>query len=704
VEGPFRTCRHVLMVGMVNLSGIAQIRLANGGDRLTLFEEDPVPVRSTRKDKYWRYQMCSPRDPEDAVRASRERKCIPDLAEMRLSFLNRFVALLRDGQSESNFGIATPYIDDQVWNPGPQISVEKLTARLQSEVNHTGWVRSFGSTHGLENLGMVTHSLRLKAAVGAWLSRDTAANNVEIANVIAAANQVRQQIPGNIRVGTADVYGKLLEHPAVISASTIVFPNFYPYWKRKPVNTAIPTLHRQYQQIVAAAGGKPIVISETGWPSDGNAICNAVPSPRNAAFYFLNFVSWARANNVAYYFSGMDENWKSAYGLDGSWECDVTTGGNDPCGTKIVAFLIPKSFSPPQLAGGPTLPATLDKNAVANAEIDRSGRAPDIGGQGLDSSHRGVSCVTMKLSENFRRQDAQCTRLRKVKDHTFVFRANDFRCSSGPIATKEARSEPSIMCYFASALTEQRDRSSLLSELAQPKFAENKLCAQFPQQKFAFPLAGVPAGFDESPTVSFGPPRAPDDSIATLRNLAYQLFFTFDSLLLIRPSARGPRAFSQKIYLQCTRKQTMKRDVSIAFKPEVCVGGRVLSQPVLKRLISSQGKFNFTGASLGARKAQQRNSIYRANAGVREHECALPWRSYSLYRSSTQQSTIKRRRGPPVTFSLSPLPAFAGHYKPAEQNCQLRAACFRDVSSAVGECAGFNRQDSFTGASARIPV
>jgi hypothetical protein len=57
-----------------------------------------------------------------------------------------------------------------------------------------------------------------------------------------------------------------------------------------------------------------VIVSETGWPSEGNAAGGAVPSPKNAAFFFLNFVSWARAYNIDYfYFEAFDESWKAAY-------------------------------------------------------------------------------------------------------------------------------------------------------------------------------------------------------------------------------------------------------------------------------------------------------------------------------------------------------------------------------------------------------
>jgi exo-beta-1,3-glucanase (GH17 family) len=425
------------------------------------------------------------------------------------------------------YGIGfSPYIDGQDPNSGTQISEAQITARMQIIANYTTWVRSFGSTHGLEKIGMVAHSLGLKAAVGAWLSRDLAANDQEIANLITAAqagqvdlaivgsevllrndltesqligymNQVRQQIPAGIPVTTADVYGKLLEHPAVITNSDVVLPNYYPYWQGVSVNTSIAVLHRQHQQIVAAAQGKTVIVSETGWPSAGNVICNAVPSPANASFYFLNFISWARANNVSYfYFTSLDEAWKANYegpqgahwgvwdkdgvlkagmqdvfdgqtipdnwtngsvpggpgspsiefsyvppysfstnlfgqvfhvntddykvavyiyvggwwtkptfanpltniGLDGGWECDITTGGNDPLATMIVAYLVPKTFNPPPMMGGQTLPPSLDQNSVAKVEIARPSNSPYIEGRVADSNNQGLNCVTVSLT------------------------------------------------------------------------------------------------------------------------------------------------------------------------------------------------------------------------------------------------------------------------------------------------------------------
>jgi hypothetical protein len=44
----------------------------------------------------------------------------------------------------------------------------------------------------------------------------------------------------------------------------------------------------------------------------GNPVGAAIPSPANANFYFLNFISWARLDHVPFfYFEAFDESWKA---------------------------------------------------------------------------------------------------------------------------------------------------------------------------------------------------------------------------------------------------------------------------------------------------------------------------------------------------------------------------------------------------------
>jgi hypothetical protein len=178
--------------------------------------------------------------------------------------------------------------------------------------------------------------------------------------LVTYINRVKASLP-DVPVTTADTYGVLLEHPAVIGACDVVMVNYYPYWEGVDLQHAVATVHLRHQEVVQAAAAKPVIVSETGWPSCGNTLGEAVPSADNARFYLLNFISWARANNVVYfYFESFDELWKAQYegpqgkcwglwgecGLLKPWICDVFAGP-----------MLPDNWSGTEIVGGPGNPA-----------------------------------------------------------------------------------------------------------------------------------------------------------------------------------------------------------------------------------------------------------------------------------------------------------------------------------------------------------
>ena len=66
-----------------------------------------------------------------------------------------------------------------------------------------------------------------------------------------------------------------------------------------------------YKATKDIAKGKPVIITETGWPSEGDYINDAAPSKENALKYFINANNWANKQGVElYYFSSFDESWK----------------------------------------------------------------------------------------------------------------------------------------------------------------------------------------------------------------------------------------------------------------------------------------------------------------------------------------------------------------------------------------------------------
>ena len=59
------------------------------------------------------------------------------------------------------------------------------------------------------------------------------------------------------------------------------------------------------------AKGKPVIITETGWPNKGDNTEGAIPSDVNAMKYFANTMEWAqKEDSKIFYFSSFDESWK----------------------------------------------------------------------------------------------------------------------------------------------------------------------------------------------------------------------------------------------------------------------------------------------------------------------------------------------------------------------------------------------------------
>lgn len=239
-----------------------------------------------------------------------------------------------------NFGPYTEEGQDPTY--GTVITEEQIRDLIKIIAPYTEWIKTFSCTNGLENIGRIGHEFGLKVAVGAWLDKNLTTNEEQISNLISIGqageadmlivgsevlyrndlteeqlidyiNMVKAAVPG-IPVATADTCNELLEHLNVMNAGDVVLFNCYPYWEGISVFQAVYSIRLRYQEIVTVAGDKPVIISETGWPSDGDQIGDAVPSLENAAFFLLDFVTWAETHNLSYFcFEAFDEPWKANY-------------------------------------------------------------------------------------------------------------------------------------------------------------------------------------------------------------------------------------------------------------------------------------------------------------------------------------------------------------------------------------------------------
>ncbi|MCJ7450855.1 MAG: glycoside-pentoside-hexuronide (GPH):cation symporter [Steroidobacteraceae bacterium] len=289
--------------------------------------EPPAPA--------WRRSPSAPRIPVLAGADAQGAPPPPALSPEELANLaGEFAASLHAGLHGLCF---SPYLEGQA--PGSIVSEQQIRARLGIIRPYTGWVRTFSCTDGHEQTPRIAHEMGLKTLVGAWLGTDREINEREIAGAIAVAQaghadilavgnevllredmsedellgyieRVKQAVPG-VPVGYVDAYYLFERHPRVTAACDVVLTNCYPFWEGCPREEAIAYMQAMYHRTVAVAGGKRVIISETGWPHTGTAFHGAVPSVEGAMRYFIDTYRWARQDGVeVFYFSAFDEAWK----------------------------------------------------------------------------------------------------------------------------------------------------------------------------------------------------------------------------------------------------------------------------------------------------------------------------------------------------------------------------------------------------------
>ena len=248
------------------------------------------------------------------------------------------VALLRQILEDKIHGISfSPYIDGQ--SPGTEIGEQQIRDRLAIIQPYTHWIRSFSCIEGNQEIPRIAHENGLKTMVGVGLSENLDDNERELANgievaqaghadILAVGNEVllrgdltedqiidymqraRDAAPG-VPVSYVDAYFLFENYPRVADACDLLLVNCYPFWESCPAEHALVYMKEMYRRATVAANGKPVVISETGWPTTGTAFGGAVPSYDNAMEYFIRSYQWAAQDGIEiFYFSSFDESWK----------------------------------------------------------------------------------------------------------------------------------------------------------------------------------------------------------------------------------------------------------------------------------------------------------------------------------------------------------------------------------------------------------
>ncbi|KAK6464212.1 glycoside hydrolase [Scheffersomyces coipomensis] len=154
---------------------------------------------------------------------------------------------------------------------------------------------------------------------GDLTAQQLAADIQTIKTLLQGINDKNGVSYGSVPVGTVDSWNVLVDafNAPAIEAADFVFANAFSYWQGQTNQNAsysfFDDIMQALQVIQTTKGSTDITfwVGETGWPTDGTAFENSVPSVENAANYWQNAICALRGwgVNVAV-FEYNDEIWK----------------------------------------------------------------------------------------------------------------------------------------------------------------------------------------------------------------------------------------------------------------------------------------------------------------------------------------------------------------------------------------------------------
>jgi glucan 1,3-beta-glucosidase len=230
------------------------------------------------------------------------------------------------------------------FDPHLRLTAEALRDDLSRLARLTGCVRLYGVSHGLDQVPAIAGELGLKVAVGAWISRDAAANETELERALELARRhpdvVRAVIVGNevllrreltaqqlasllqraraasggVPVTYADVWEFWLRDARVLKSHVdFISIHVLPYWEDTPtgVNAAASHLVKVIEHVRQELAPLPIWVAETGWPVRGRQRGPALPGLMEQARWLADLQALHRDRGIDFNFiEGFDQPWK----------------------------------------------------------------------------------------------------------------------------------------------------------------------------------------------------------------------------------------------------------------------------------------------------------------------------------------------------------------------------------------------------------
>lgn len=219
-------------------------------------------------------------------------------------------------------------------------SEAEIESDLQLLAKKSNAVRTYSVEATLASIPSLAKKHGLNVALGAWLSTDPEKNEAEITTAIRLARENyrnvvrvfvgseslyrqditvkelieyidRVQAELKVPVGTAEPWHIWMKYPELAEHVDFIGTHMLPYWEGVNMETAQDYIVDKMELLRKTFPGKPVIIGEVGWPSNGRTRGEAVASVANQALFLRKFLTRAEALDYVYYvMEAFDQPWK----------------------------------------------------------------------------------------------------------------------------------------------------------------------------------------------------------------------------------------------------------------------------------------------------------------------------------------------------------------------------------------------------------
>ncbi len=225
-------------------------------------------------------------------------------------------------------------------------TVEQIDEDLALLAGKTYAVRTYTVDGPMAHVPELAKKYDLNVALGAWIDKRLDKNDIAVENVIKIADKNRSNVVrviiGNevilrndisveqlgrylnharaelgMPVGTAEPWHVWVKNPELAKYVDYLAVHMLPYWEGVDADAAVDFVVDKINQLHRMFPGKPIIIAEVGWPSNGRTKKAAVANEATQAKFLRRFLHRAEMKQYIYYvMEAFDQPWKRK--LEGS--------------------------------------------------------------------------------------------------------------------------------------------------------------------------------------------------------------------------------------------------------------------------------------------------------------------------------------------------------------------------------------------------